>query len=305
MDIRKMTSSDMPKVLEGFNSVLIHDCLGEEEFRKGFIDKPNYDANGTFVSVEGESVIGFISSLATSDGQGFIVAMYVRPQYIETQLPADLLQCAQDYLKTREAMRVKVGEVRNSGLPPGVDVRYEDLLKCYQRAGYEWKRTLDGVEYELSGWSPTAYQQEKIELAKAYGVRVVDHTQSTPEALREFAQRAARELPTDWFWEYWEYGPNLVIAVRETEIVGYANYWSEPTLLYGKKENYGGFGTLGVLRKHRGHGIATWLLVESMRCVQRFGCTHIMTDWANTPFYLANGWRVCRQFAVFEKVICM
>ena len=298
MSIRLMTLSDVPKVIEGWNSVLIHDHLNEDEFRKMILDNPNYHPNGTFVSVDGERVIGFITSLATGVEQGLIVAMYVRPEYIETQLPDGLLQCAENYLLTQGTTRVKV-----DGLAPGVDSRYEKLLKCYERAGYEYIRTQDDMECELSGWSPTIYQQKKIQQVKEYGVRVVDYTLSTPESLQEFAKQAAQELPSDWFWERWEYGPTMVIALRESEIIGYANYWSEPTLPYGPKENYGGFGPIGILREHRGHGVGTWLLVESMLRVQSLGRTHIWANWTNTPFYVPNGWKVFRQGTIFEKIL--
>ena len=216
MDIRKMTSSDVPKVIEGWNSVLIHDRLSEDEFRKTILDKPDYDPNGTFVSVEGESVIGFITTPATGGEQGFIAAYYVRPQYIENQVPGEILQCAEDYVKAQGVMRVKVAGYDNLYLAPGVDLCYDFLLTCYQRAGYEWKGTADDMECELGNWKPTAYQQDKIRQAKDYDVRVVDYTEFTPETLREWSKRAAKHASWDWFWEWWEYGPTMFVAVRRS-----------------------------------------------------------------------------------------
>jgi GNAT superfamily N-acetyltransferase len=159
------------------------------------------------------------------------------------------------------------------------------------------------MEYELRGWTPTSYQQEKMELAKAYGVGVVDYTLAPQEALVKFAEQAVCELPEDWFWDGWEYGPTMFVALKEEEIVGYANYWPTPTLMYGPKEGYGGFGPIGVLEAYRGHGIGTWLLVECMLQVQKLGRTHIWANWVNTPFYLANGWRFLRQYTEFEKTL--
>jgi GNAT superfamily N-acetyltransferase len=302
MNIRLMTPSDLPQVFEGWEEVLIHDHLvSEAKFRKAILDNPNYHPNGTLVSVDRERVIGFIFSVAPGGEQGIIVAMYVRPRYMETQLPGELLQCAENYLLTQGAMLVNVGG--SSVLPPGVDIRYGNLLECFQRAGYERKGTLDEMECELKGWIPTPYQQEKIKLAKAYGVRVVDYTHSTPEALHEFAKRAAKRAAWNWFWEWWEYGPTMVIALRGNEIIGFANYWPDGTFAYGPKGACGGFGPIGVLPEHRGRGIGTWLLVESMLRVQKLGRTHIWANWANTPFYLPNGWRVSRQFAGLEKTL--
>ena len=60
---------------------------------------------------------------------------------------------------------------------------------------------------------------------------------------------------------------------------------------------------IGVLEAVRGNGIGTCLLLESMRHMRELGTPTAMAGWAETDFYLKNGWHISRQWAPFQKAL--
>jgi GNAT superfamily N-acetyltransferase len=83
------------------------------------------------------------------------------------------------------------------------------------------------------------------------------------------------------------------VALKGNEIVGWASYWLN--------EQEGAFGPIGVLEAYRGHGIGTCLLLESMLRMKELGTSQATAGWAVTGFYLKSGWKICRQYAPFQK----
>ncbi len=101
-------------------------------------------------------------------------------------------------------------------------------------------------------------------------------------------------LPAGWERGFGESG-HTVVALKDQEIIGWANYWPEP--------QGGGFGPVGVLEAFRGYSIGSCLLLESMLRMKELGVLKATAGWAVTDFYLKNGWEICRQYAPFQKKI--
>jgi GNAT superfamily N-acetyltransferase len=85
-----------------------------------------------------------------------------------------------------------------------------------------------------------------------------------------------------------------VLALRyDGEILGWAQYWpSTPRA---------GFGPILVLPRARGNGYGALLLLECMVRARRDGSATMWAGWANTGFYVANGWHITRRYAVLHK----
>ncbi|MBN1458810.1 MAG: GNAT family N-acetyltransferase [Armatimonadetes bacterium] len=56
-----------------------------------------------------------------------------------------------------------------------------------------------------------------------------------------------------------------------------------------------------MLPRERGRGYGALLLLECMRRARDEGAHTMWAGWANTGFYVACGWHVCRRFAVLVK----
>jgi len=85
------------------------------------------------------------------------------------------------------------------------------------------------------------------------------------------------------------------VALKRKEIVGWASYHPRP----GTAQ----FGPIALLENVRHNGIGSCLLLESVLRMKDAGADRVIASWANTPFYLPNGWRICRQYAVFKRQI--
>ncbi len=58
-----------------------------------------------------------------------------------------------------------------------------------------------------------------------------------------------------------------------------------------------------VLEEMRHNGIGSCILLESVLRMKDQGAKRAVALWANTPFYIANGWKVFRQYTVFVKTL--
>ena len=295
-----MERSDATHVLAAWDAGLPHDRLDCEGFRKAILDDPDYDAASVLVAESSGRVVGFVAAI-TRDTEAHIGALIVTPDGRDADILSQLLHHTEARARTLGARRISNSGYDRNHLSPGADVRYVHLMDAYERAGYGSGGPSDDMTCDLVDWTPTDYQREQIRRAGEYGARVVDFTEFTPERLLAWSKRATEEAGWNWFWEWWEYGPTMVIAVRDDEIVGFSNYWLTAYLEYGPRNGYGGLGPIGVLPKHRRHGIGTWMLTECMLRAQAHGLRHLWANQTNTPLYLPNGWVIYRQFVRFSK----
>ncbi len=184
---------------------------------------------------------------------------------------------------------------------PGIDLRYEAMLDWLRRMGFERTRILQDVSLDLRAYRPgrEPYQRRQWRRLRRAGIRVEAYRPELHEQARAFV--AALGIPS-WFgpqWEQkWAREGNVVVAVAGRGVLGFSRYhphWLGPGI--------GGLGPIGTLQAERGKGVGSCMLDECMRRLKDAGCTTAIANWANTPFYLKNGWQVCREYAVLQKGI--
>ena len=304
--IRSITPMDIAAIVRQWNEALCYDPLDERQFRRIIFEDPNYEPEGTLIALDGTTIAGFIAAIARDGvqgkdgrgrpeeaGDGYIRAIFAVEGYAPDSALAPLLDRAEGYLRGKGKKRIRIVQYTGRYFFPGIDTRYQTLIQFLEGAGFQRASTIDDMDADLTDYTPNPYQRNAIQRAQSYGVQVVDYMPSMLPALRRFVERI--QIP-QWFSEGWEaYYKHMVVAFLGGEIIGWANY--------SPGTEYGSFGPIAVLPEHRGHGIGTWLLVESMLRVQRHGLPRIWASWTNTPFYVPNGWKICRQYLVFEKDI--
>jgi hypothetical protein len=155
---------------------------------------------------------------------------------------------------------------------------------------------INDVDIDLTDFKIGDYQKNAIERAKSIDISVVDYDPSMLDEMRKFAEKLNM---ISWFpegWENWfKSKGNKVVALKGKEIVGWASF--------GVSGEIGWFGPTGVLVEMRHNGIGSWILLESVLQMKSAGAKRVIASWANTPFYIANGWKICRQYGVYEKQI--
>ncbi len=301
---RTLSPPDVSEVVQGWNRTLPYDTIDDVRFRDVILEDPNHEPEGTLVAVDDGRIVGFMDvitrdSVEGKDGRGsmegkehaYLRGLYALPEYPIAEVLTPLLAQTESYLREKGKRSIHVVKYTGRYFFPGLDARYERILRFLDSKGFERASMIDDMDVDLTNWTPNAYQQDAIRRAKAYGAHVVDYAPDMLDALRRFAEQA--QIP-HWFAPGWEEAyKTMIIAFRDEKIVGWANY----SLL----EEYGSFGPTAVLPEHRSHGIGTWILVETMLRVQRHGLPRIWAHWTNTPFYELSGWKVCRQYVFLTK----
>jgi len=233
---------------------------------------------------------------------GFVKGLFVLDAYWEQGVGEKLLTQAEAYLVSKGKRAIKVtAYIGGRYFFNGIDLRYERLLALMTGCGYERLRdwgeicTIDDVAVDLTDFEPTAYHIEARVRVAAIGVKITPYDPAMLDKMRIFAEKLLGY--EHWFPAGWEDGfgtsGHHLVALKDDEIVGWADYRPDP--------QDGEFGPIGVLEAYRGNGIGTCLLVESMLRMKELGTPKVTAEWAETDFYLKNGWYICRQWAPFQK----
>ena len=298
--LRPMTRENVPEAARLWNADYVHDRVSVQRFEGIIFSDRHYDEEAALVALEDERVSGFVSCVAPLAAEsgigpfGYLKGLCARG-YGPGGTADCLLHAAEKLAAARGKEAIKVVEYAGGGyFFPGIDLRYDDKITFFLRNGFERTGEIQDVEADLTGFASGPRQRETQERVGATGVRILPYDTSMLDMMRELV--AAIKMP-QWFPEGWEerYGSkrHTFVAIRGDALVGYANYRPDP--------ERGDFGTTAVLPELRGRGIGSCLLAASMLKMKKSGTPKVVAGWANTSFYLKNGWRVSRRYATFRK----
>jgi len=307
ISIRPMEDSDIPDVVQGWNLSIPYDQVSMERFRQVILKDANYEKNGTLVAIHDGKPVGFISSVlresilgADNKGrpnekdQGYIKGIFVLDEFRRNGIGSRLFDEAVEYNKLKGKSVIRIMTYTGNYFFPGVDTRYEPALKFFESKGFHRDYVIDDVDIELTDFKITDNHKNARRRASEVGVHVEDYDSSMLDEMRKFVEKLNM---ISWFPEGWENGfkskGNKVVALKGEEIVGWASF--------GVSGDIGWFGPTGVLEEIRHNGIGSCVLLESVLHMKDAGAKRVIASWANTPFYIANNWKICRQYVVFEK----
>jgi GNAT superfamily N-acetyltransferase len=307
VSIRPMEDSDIPYVAQGWNLSLPYDQISMERFRHVILKDANYEKNSTLVAIHDGKPVGFICSVlregilgADNKGrpdekdQGYIKGMFVLDEFRRNGIGSRLFDEAVEYNKLKGKSVIRVLTYTGNYFFPGVDTRYEPALKFFESKGFHRDYVINDVDIELTDFKITDNHKNARRRASEVGVHVEDYDPSMLDEMRKFVEKLNM---ISWFPEGWENGfkskGNKVVALKGEEIVGWASF--------GVSGEIGWFGPTAVIEDMRHNGIGSCVLLESVLHMKDAGAKRVIASWANTPFYIANNWKICRQYVVFEK----
>ena len=300
LTLRPMTRQDVPEVLELWNADYVHHQLSSRRLERVVFNDPHHDEDGTLVAGDDGRIVGFVCCVAPVPAVGWVGPVGFLKALCATGYepgePADcLLAAAERFTAARGKGAVHVIEYAGGGhFFPGIDLRYEDKVGFFRRNGYEQTGEIHDVALDLTDFSPSPWAEEAQQKAAEDGIEIVAYDPAMLDMLRELV--AAIKM-RQWFREGWErrYSSkrHTFVAIQGDRMLGYADYRPNP--------ERGSFGTTAVLPELRGRGIGSCLLTACMLALKEAGTPRVVAGWANTPFYLKNGWHICRRYAVFHK----
>jgi len=307
--IRAMEPSDIPEVVRGWNLSLTHNQTDEARFERMILGDPNHEKGASLVAIHDGKIAGFISSIAREgvsgvDGRGrpyekdngYIKGMFVLEEFRRRGIGTKLLDGVKNYMRSKGKSVIRIVTYTGWYFFPGVDLRYEAALKFFDDEGFHQAHLINDVDLDLKNFQISDYQKEARRRMAEFGVHVEEYDPSMLAKMREFVHKVNM---TAWFPEGWEKGfkkkGNKFAAFKDGEIVGWASYHP--------RTGTAGFGPIAVLEEMRGHGVGSCLMLECVLRMKDAGADSVIASWANTPFYLPNDWKICRQYSVLEKRI--
>ena len=307
IDIRVMEVTDVPDIVKGWNSCLPYDQVSEERFNRVILDDANYEKDSCLVAINDGKIVGFISS-AARDGilgvdnrgeehekdHGYIKGLFVPDEYRRNGVASKLFDESIEYVKSKGKSIIRILAYTGNYFFPGVDTRYEPAIKFFENKGFQRYYVINDVDIDTTDFKITNQHKNARQKMEKFGVHVEDYDPSMLDEMREFAKKLDM---ISWFPEGWEdwfrAKGNKVVALKGDEIVGWASF--------NVNGDIGWFGPTGVLEDMRHNGIGSCILLESVLQMKNADAKSVIASWANTPFYTANGWKICRQYIVFEK----
>lgn len=304
-----MESSDIEEVVQGWNRSLVYDQVSEERFESVILKDPNHEKGASLVAICDGKIIGLISAaaregLSGADGRGrpneadrgYIKGFFVLEEFRRQGIGTKLLDEAGKYLKLKGKSNIWVVIYSGHYIFPGVDLRYKSGVKFFEDKGFRKDHVIDDMDLDLKNFQLLDYHKDARQRAAEFGVRIEEYDPSMLDGMKIFVEKVHM---TPWFPQGWEEGykekGNKFVAVKGEEIVGWASYWPGA--------GTAGFGPIAVLEEMRGNGIGSCLLLECVLSMKEAGSDRVLASWTNTPFYVPNGWEICRQYAVFEREI--
>lgn len=310
--IRAMEESNIKDIVDGWNHSLLYDQVDENRFRHVILKDANYEKNSCLVATYDGKIAGFIA-VAAREGilgadnkgrarqkdQGYIKGLFVLGEFRRKGIASSLLEEATEYLKSKNKSIIRILEYTGNYFFPGIDTRYESAIKFFENKGFSRDYTINDVDLELTNFEPSDYHLKAKHRASEIGVSVIDYDPSMLDKMSQFVEKLDEGLKKSWFPKGWEESfrgkHGKVVAIKDDEIVGWASFNTNGEI--------GWFGPTAVLEDMRGKGIGSWMLLESVLRMKNDGAKRVIASWANTPFYIANGWKICKQYVVFGKSI--
>ena len=307
--IRAMESSDIPEVVRGWNLSLTHNQTDEARFERVILRDPNHEKGASLVAIHDGKIAGFIGSIARegtpgADGRGrlyekdkgYIKGMFVLEEFRRRGIGTKLLGGVEKYMRSKGKSVIKIVTYTGQYFFPGVDLKYEAALKFFADRDFHQDHVINDVDLDLKGFQISDYQKDARRRMAEFGVHIEEYDPSMLSAMRKFVGKVNM---TAWFPEGWEEGykekGDKFAAFKNGEIVGWASYYP--------RTGAAGFGPIAVLEEMRGNGTGSCLMLECVLRMKDAGADKVVASWANTPFYLPNGWKICRQYSVLEKRI--
>jgi len=281
--------------------------MSGEKFKGTIFGDPNFEEEGNIVATLNRMIVGFSAAVAREgiagrDGKGqdhekdfgYIKGLFALDEHRGDNAKRALLEKALKFLKSKGKKFAKVGHYTGNYFFPGIDKRYAEELRFYRENAFEEVDTEEDVVLDLVCFRPMEYQKRAQQRIKGMGVKIEPYKPKYLGSMKNFVKRL--NYP-QWFPKGWESdfakGGSTLVALLGTEVVGWVHF--------NPRTDGGDFGPIAVLEGLRGNGIGTCLLLESVLRMKALATPNVTASWANVPFYIKNGWKISRRYAVLQR----
>lgn len=306
MKIRSYQTNDFDSVIRLWNQVLTRDPISEYRFQLKVLADPNFDPEGCAIAEKDGEVIGFclgivrkepLERIGLQENLAWITFMAVKPSEQRQGVGTALLQHVEAYVAAHKREWIFVSPYVPNYFIPGVDVdAYASGHAFFLRHGYIQHSEVFGMGREILDLMTPESIHEQIANLKAEGIDLMTLQPRYTYSLLNFLRR---EFPGDWAPVIVDKiklgGKNdeVVIAVRNDEVLGYAQYEGEH------------FGPFGVSAELRSKGVGAILFYRVIELMKEKGYHNVWLAWTGGDakrFYEEKaGLHALRHHAILKK----
>jgi ribosomal protein S18 acetylase RimI-like enzyme len=315
VDIRPFRAGDTPAVVQLWNICLPRDGITLPIFQEKVLLDPNYDPEGCLLATDMGRLVGYVDArvrttphpwgferLLEADREtGWIIALFVRPEYRRKGLGTELLEAGLEFLRAKGRRRAILFNYTPNYLLVGLDEEgYPGAREFYEKNGFAAGGESVGMAVELLGFRNPEHVRGAEEELLEEGIRAVHYEPRlllpTLAFLREhfplwvhyFTDKLARGHDHD----------EIVVVTRESEVVGYCQH-----RYYHHVERTGPFGVAADLR---GRGIGSVMLCRLLERMAQKGYRQgwfTGTDTGTAHYYERCGYRVVRRHVGMSRAL--
>ena len=303
--IRGYRGTDEAALLEVWAAALPYDTVDRGTLHREVLLDPNFDPEWLLVAEVAGEVAGFCLCVIRREPlggemepeRGWVTAFGVAPGKQGQGIGSALLDIALDLFREAGRDEALLAPYVPNYFVPGVDeVAYAEGLAFLKKRGFEVTSRPLSMDASIVLFDHTAWDARERELLER-GVEVrALQAHETPEFMRFMGE----QMPAGWVRDARELlmegsAEQVVVALREGEIVGYCQFRGEH------------FGPFGVIEDCQGQGIGTVLLARCLRQMQRAGLHNAWVLWTSDEtaerVYSKLGFRETRRFSVLRRVL--
>jgi GNAT superfamily N-acetyltransferase len=288
LGFRAPNADDLEAIQQGWETAVPHDPLVTFAISLNGLVLPSKKEGFSQVATLDDRIIGFASVI-----NGALRAIYVEESYRRQGIGDKLLETVIQFAKTKKWKRLSVATSHHwVGTMSGLDNHYEETIRFLAQRGFKSGELIPDVEAYFEDLEITS-RQHPLE-------RVCTVTAYHPDALEEM-KAFDKRVETQWSWVEWikqypQTDPKRVRLVAWVEglLVGCIDALISPSGVAGLSYLY-----VDTAYRHRGIGSA--LLRDIAAECKKRGASSMYAGMARRELYLANGWRVQREFLSMTK----
>lgn len=280
MRIRSYQTNDFDSVIRLWNQVLTRDPITDYRFQWKVLADPNFDPEGCAIAEKNGEIVGFclgirrkepLERIGLQENLAWITAMAVKPSEQRQGVGTALLQHVEAYVAGSNLEWIFISPYVPNYFVPGVDVdAYASGHAFFLHHGYIQHSEVYGMGREILDLSTPESIHEQVANLKAEGIELMTLKPKYTYSLLNFLRK---EFPGDWAPVIVDKiklgGKNdeIVIAVRNDEVLGYAQYEGEH------------FGPFGVSAELRSKGVGVILFYRVIELMKAKGYHNVWLAW--------------------------
>lgn len=280
MEIRAYHVNDFEAIITLWNRVLTRDPISAYRFQLKVLADPNFDPEGLAVAEKDGEIVGFclgilrkepLERIGLQEKLAWITAMAVKPEMQRQGIGTALLEKVETYFTANKREWAYVATYVPNYFFPGIDVdAYASGHEFFLKKGYILHSEVFGMGREILNLNMPEQIQEQIRDLQAEGIELMTLKPKYTHSLLNFLRK---EFPGDWapvIVDKIKLGgkdDEIVIAVRNDEVLGYAQYEGEH------------FGPFGVSAELRSKGVGAILFYKVIELMKEKGHHNVWLAW--------------------------